>query len=111
MYILENTFGDQIRKYRLRKDLTQEKLAELCSVSPPTISRWETGSLNPSREHQIQLTAILGIQFDKPFSSAKPEPSYSPAIHEIIAILNKMKESEQELVLDFIISFEKYLNR
>lgn len=108
---MENTFSNQIRKYRLRRGLTQEKLAELCSVSPPTISKWENGSLQPSREHQIQLTAILGIQFDKSFSSAKPEPSHSPTIHEIIAILNKMKESEQELVLDIIISFEKYLNR
>lgn len=111
MYILENTFGDQIRKYRLRKDLTQEKLAELCSVSPPTISRWENGSLNPSREHQIQLTTILGIQFDNPSSHEKSQPTYSSTIYEIIAILNNMKESEQELILDFIISFEKYLNR
>lgn len=106
---MENTIGDRIRKHRKKRKLTQEKLAELCSVSPPTISRWENGSLKPSFEHQQQLTNILKIEFPDSNSSPKKEPDHSEIIQDIVVILSKMSENEQELVLNLILDLEQFI--
>lgn len=36
------TTGEKIVKYRKMKDLTQEQLAELLSVSRQSVSKWES---------------------------------------------------------------------
>lgn len=35
------TLGQNIATYRKNKNITQEKLAEICSVSPQAVSKWE----------------------------------------------------------------------
>lgn len=39
--------GENLKKLRLSKDLTQEQLAEVLSVSPQAISRWENNTAYP----------------------------------------------------------------
>lgn len=39
--------GENIKKYRLKRDLTQEQLAEAFGVSPQAVSRWENGATYP----------------------------------------------------------------
>ena len=48
-------FGDNIKKYRNRLGLTQEKLAELCECSSQTISGTETGYSFPSSKVLFKL--------------------------------------------------------
>lgn len=36
-------FAEEIKKLRLEKELTQERLADILSVSPQAVSRWECG--------------------------------------------------------------------
>ena len=36
-----NTLGQRIAYFRKQKGLTQEALAELCSVSAQAVSKWE----------------------------------------------------------------------
>jgi len=111
VFVLENTIGNRIRKYRNLRNLSQEELAELCSVAAPTISRWETGSLKPNRKHQLQLADILKIEISDLQKDQENEPIYSETVQDIIAILCKMDESEQELILNIILNFDQYLNR
>lgn len=40
-------FGAKIKALRRGRDMTQEELAEIFSVSPQAISRWETDSAMP----------------------------------------------------------------
>lgn len=108
---MENTIGNRIRKYRNLRNLSQEELAELCSVAAPTVSRWETGSLKPNRKHQLQLADILKIEISDLQIEKENERTYSEIVQDIIAILSKMNEQEQELILNFILDFENYLNR
>lgn len=54
------SFGIIIKKLRLDKKMTQEQLAEVLSISPQAISRWETNIALPD----ISLLPILANYFD-----------------------------------------------
>lgn len=54
------SFGNIIKKLRLDKKMTQEQLAEVLSISPQAISRWETNIALPD----ISLLPILANYFD-----------------------------------------------
>ena len=41
------TFGQRMKTLRHKADMTQENLAELLSISPQAISRWETDTAMP----------------------------------------------------------------
>ena len=41
------TFGQKIKSLRREANMTQENLAELLSISPQAISRWETDVAMP----------------------------------------------------------------
>jgi len=46
--------GDELKRVRIRKGLSQEKLARLLNVTTRTIQRWENG-LEPS---ELQLAKV-----------------------------------------------------
>lgn len=54
-------FGYNVKKYRTRLGLTQEKLAELCECSSQTISGTETGYSFPSSKVLFKLAENLHI--------------------------------------------------
>ncbi|MDE7281801.1 MAG: helix-turn-helix transcriptional regulator, partial [Ruminiclostridium sp.] len=54
------TFGQTIKKLRHDRSMTQEKLAELLSISPQAVSRWETDIAMPD----ISLLPPLANLFD-----------------------------------------------
>lgn len=58
---------NNIKKYRLQKGLTQEKLAELCDISPDYISEIERGKKTPSIKRLIIIADILKIETYKFF--------------------------------------------
>ena len=54
------TFGQTIKKLRKEANMTQENLAELLSISPQAVSRWETDVAMPD----ISLLPPLANLFD-----------------------------------------------
>ncbi len=54
------SFGKRIKTLRRNKDMTQEQLAEMLSVSPQAVSRWETDSAMPD----ISLIPAICNLFD-----------------------------------------------
>lgn len=54
------TLGENIRRLRLEKGMTQEQLAEVLTVSPQAVSRWEMGHALPD----ITLLMAISIYFD-----------------------------------------------
>lgn len=52
---------------RLRKNMTQEDLAEKLSVSRQTVSKWEMDSALPEMEKAIELCRIFNCSLDNLF--------------------------------------------
>lgn len=57
--------GNQIRKYRIQNEFSQEELAEKIYVSRQTISNWERGKNYPDIQSLLLMTALFGISLDQ----------------------------------------------
>lgn len=66
------SIGKRIRQNRHRADMTQETLAEKISVSPPYISRIETGSASPSLQTLVDICNALDITVDDLMQDSLP---------------------------------------
>ena len=56
------TLGEKIKHPRLSKDLTQEELAEKCSVHHTVISKIEHGKLTPKHDTLKMLAVALEVE-------------------------------------------------
>ena len=58
------TFGQTIKSLRREANMTQENLAELLSISPQAISRWENGTALPDAQNVLQISKLFGVTTD-----------------------------------------------
>lgn len=56
-----NSFENNLKRLRNRKNLKQEELAELMNVSRQTISGWETGRRQPDLDTLKRLAETLDV--------------------------------------------------
>ena len=63
------SLSQNIRKYRLEKDLTQEQLANLLGVSAQAVSKWETSETYPDGALLVPLAGVLGVSLDVLFEN------------------------------------------
>ena len=59
------TIGENIRKLRKLRSVTQEALAEHLNVTPQAISRWESEAGFPAIEYLPDLAGFFGISVDE----------------------------------------------
>ena len=52
-------FGDNLKKIRILKKLSQENLAEKVNVSRQSVSKWETGDAYPTMNNLLELCKIF----------------------------------------------------
>ena len=71
--------GSTIYKLRSAKNLSQEDLSELLSVSRQSVSKWENNTATPDLEKLIKLCDIFEISLDELAGRSKPEPK-EPAV-------------------------------
>lgn len=102
---MENWVGVRIKSLRKVKGITQEELAELCNVSPSCVSRWETGSLYPRRDHLRILAKVLGVTPEEILSISNTPISNSETVMEYVFLMEKLDKSEQEFFLRHLQSY------
>ena len=56
-----SVFGKNVRMWRVKRDLTQEALAEKAGLDPTYISGIERGLRNPGIKNVVRLAGALGI--------------------------------------------------
>ena len=57
-------FGDNFKQMRKQRDLTQESVAEALSVSPQTISKWETNVSSPDISMLAGIADFFNVSVD-----------------------------------------------
>jgi transcriptional regulator with XRE-family HTH domain len=62
---LNITIGENIRKLRKLRGVTQEALAEYLNMTPQAISRWESGAGFPAIEYLPDLAGFFGVSVDE----------------------------------------------
>lgn len=59
------TLGERIAYFRRQRGLTQELLAEKCSVTPQAVSKWENDLSAPDISLLVPLADLFGISADE----------------------------------------------
>ena len=61
--------SENIKKFRLERNLTQERLAAMLGVSAQAVSKWETSETYPDGALLIPLANELGVSLDELFGN------------------------------------------
>ena len=77
----DRNIGDNLRKLRLEKKISQEKLcAELqrrgCDIGRTTYAKYESGELNIRASVLIELRKIYGCSYDAFFEGLEQEAEF-----------------------------------
>ena len=78
--------GNQIKKLRMERNMTQKQLADLLFVSAQAVSRWENEEVEPSVSTITEMAKIFGVSTDVIFgvsdetAAAEPAPPPEPEV-------------------------------
>ena len=89
-------FGDNLKKVRKEKGLSQEALAEKINVVRQTISKWEKGLSIPDGDMLIKLSQVLEVPVETLLGSKVPLENTN-AVNQAIQfqIINSLLENSQ----------------
>lgn len=63
--LVRKTLGETLKEYREQRNMTQEFVAEAIGVSRQAVSKWETGSSDPSTANLLALAKLYGISAEE----------------------------------------------
>lgn len=70
-------FGEAVRKLRRERHISQERLADMCSLHRTYISDVELGKRNVSLENIAKMASALGVSITELFSEVEKLESIS----------------------------------
>jgi DNA-binding XRE family transcriptional regulator len=59
--IIRRSLGEVLKEYRQQSGMTQDYVAEALNVSRQAVSKWETGSAEPSTSNLLALAKLYGV--------------------------------------------------
>ena len=99
--------GKRIQKFRLKKCLTQEKLAELANLSVSYISYIESAKKKASLESLAKISLILEVSIDS-FLYGSLVCNNSHCELNFADIISNFATEEKHLIFELVASIEKY---
>jgi len=100
------TVGNEIRKARKSKHLSQFELAELTGVDEKQIYRIESGLSSPKLENFVKIAAVLNLNI-KFFNTINIEDK--PYIKDIIKLLSESPEDKLKIYYSVLKSLSESL--
>ena len=93
---MSNYIGENIKRLRLHKNITQEKLAEHMSVSTQAVSKWERCETYPDISMIVPLASYFGITTDEllGFDEAKNQAVISKYLEDYAELKREAKWTE-----------------
>lgn len=82
--------GDKIKKYRENKKMTQNDIANILGVSAGTVSKYESGDLEPSIESLKRLSELFEISMDELLADDKD--TFDVSKINVLDVLREQKE-------------------
>ena len=60
--VIRRSLGEAIRTHRMERGMTQEFVAESIGVSRQAVSKWESGTSDPSTANLFALAELFGVK-------------------------------------------------
>ena len=95
-------FGKRIAKLRARKNITQEKLAELIGYSPNHISKLESARTNPSFDLIIKIAEALNVEVKELFDYEKSKKENNELVDKITFAVKDLNSQKQKFIYQTI---------
>ena len=76
--------NNRIKQFRLKCKLTQQQLADLMDVTRQAVTRWESGTVEPSTENLISLAQIFDCSVDELICNDLVAPKEKIIIKEVL---------------------------
>ena len=70
---VRRSLGEVLKEHRGRCKMTQEFVAESLGVSRQAVSKWETGTADPSTSNLLALAKLFGISAEELLRSVEQE--------------------------------------
>ena len=70
---VRRSLGEVLKEHRVRCKMTQEFVAEALGVSRQAVSKWETGTADPSTSNLLALAKLFGISAEELLRSVEQE--------------------------------------
>lgn len=102
--------GNNLKKLRTNKGMTQKELAEALSVSYQAVSRWENNEVEPDISTLSKLSQIFGVSVDEIINGEidKPkEESNSEAVGALAATVAAVAAKEEAKGIDEVVEEKK----
>lgn len=94
-------FHNMVSYYRKQKGWTMKELAEKVGKTESAISRWESGTASPKIKDINELSKILEVNTNTLIFGLS-ELDENPIIGETINLMQKLDETSQANVLNFV---------
>ena len=104
---IRKIFGSNIKKYRLKKGYTQEKLAELAEISDKVISPIETGRSFIKLEDMPKLCEVLDVEPFQLFLTNETSGEITDDLRRerVLTRLKTCNREELDLLCDILTKF------
>lgn len=98
---MEIKIGENIKRMRKSKNITQEQLAEIFNVSCAAVSKWETGETNPDITLLFPLAHFFNVSIDElmGYDETKIECEIEEVLNDYRSLQNQMKYQNASLVI------------
>ncbi len=107
---ISNIIGKRIRNYRIKQNLSQEKLAELAGCHPTYIGQIERGEKNATIESIEKITKSLNIPLSRLFEKISEENTIDNIPLKCYEFISAKSYKEQLELFELLTNIEKYKN-
>ena len=113
-------FHINFKKLRLRIGLSQKQVADYLSITPQSVSKWETGTALPTIDYLPKLAECLNCDINEFFAPVSKVPINIEILNEFLILLNDKTKETADVVayekkhpdtINSMVSFCEYLKK